>query len=94
MSGNVRGVRWTASGDRLIIEAQNGDSEECEEAVTVQHDGDPIEFGMNVDYALDALASVTDSDTVECGFNDPRAPMQFTVPGDDGFKHLLMSMRL
>ncbi|MBT8423228.1 MAG: DNA polymerase III subunit beta, partial [Gammaproteobacteria bacterium] len=61
-----RGVRLEFMAGKIKIQANNPDQEEAEEEVEVDYDGMDMEIGFNVNYLVDALNAVENSE-VELG---------------------------
>ena len=88
-----RGVRVSIGPGELKVSAHNPDQEEAEEEVEVDYDGQEMEIGFNVNYLLDALAAVENSE-VEFGLSDPGSSCIVRAPGDKDSLYVVMPMRL
>jgi len=88
-----RGVRLEFMPGKIKIQANNPDQEEAEEEVEVDYDGQEMEIGFNVNYLLDALAAVENSE-VEFGLSDPGSSCIVRAPGDKDSLYVVMPMRL
>jgi len=88
-----RGIRLELSENNLVMQANNPEQEEAEEALEVEYGGDAMEIGFNVNYLLDALSAV-DSETVELGVKDSNSSCLIKEPGTEDTKFVVMPMRL
>lgn len=88
-----RGVRLEFSPGKIKIQANNPDQEEAEEEIEVDYDGTDMEIGFNVNYLLDALSAVENSE-VEFGLVDPGSSCVVRAPGDKDSLYVVMPMRL
>jgi len=88
-----RGVRLEFMPGKIRINANNPDQEEAEEEVEVEYSGPEMEIGFNVNYLLDALAAVENSQ-VELGLVDPGSSCVVRAPGDKNSLYVVMPMRL
>jgi DNA polymerase-3 subunit beta len=89
----IRGVRLVFTKNALSIICTNNEQEEAEEGMSIEYDGDPIDIGFNIAYLLDVLNHV-DSDTVTVTMGDSNSSALIQVPGSDGFKYVVMPMRI
>ncbi len=88
-----RGVRWVLTANSLKIICSNAEQEEAEEELEVEYTGDALDVGFNITYLLDVLNNLTSED-VDCALGDANSSMLMTVPGDRGFKYVVMPMRI
>ena len=88
-----RGVRLEFMKGKIKIQANNPDQEEAEEEVEVDYSGQDMEIGFNVNYLLDALTAVENSQ-VEFGLVDPGSSCVVRAPGDKDSLYVVMPMRL
>ncbi len=88
-----RGVRLTLEPNSVLIQANNPEQEEAEEALEVEYRGEPMEIGFNVTYLLDALAAV-EGEQVSLGVTDSNSSCLITEIGKDDGKFVVMPMRL
>lgn len=88
-----RGVRLELSPSSLVMQANNPDQEEAEEALEVEYGGETMEIGFNVTYLLDALAAI-EGDSVHIGLSDSNSSCLLTEIGDTATKFVVMPMRL
>ena len=88
-----RGVRVSLSPGVLKIACTNNEQEEAEEEIEVAYDGGAIDIGFNINYMLDALATLS-SNEITLALQDSSASVLFTVPGRTDFKYVVMPMRI
>jgi DNA polymerase-3 subunit beta len=88
-----RGIRLTLKPNLLIMQAHNPEQEEAEEEMEVNHSGEAMEIGFNVNYLMEALAAV-DGDAVELGFTDGNSSCLIKAPGAVSARYVVMPMRL
>ncbi|MFZ5557005.1 MAG: DNA polymerase III subunit beta [Pseudomonadota bacterium] len=89
----IRGVRVVLTNGSLRLICTNNEQEEAQEELAVDYQGDALDIGFNVSYLLDVLSNVS-SETVRCEFHDPNSSCLVTLPGDEGFKYVVMPMRI
>ena len=92
-SEKFKGVRVNFDPGSMRIAANNAEQEDALEELEIDYDGPSIETGYNVTYLIDALASISEP-TVRIALNDGNASALITVPGRDGFKYVVMPMRI
>jgi DNA polymerase-3 subunit beta len=92
-SEKFKGVRIDIEPGLLRIAANNAEQEEAKEEIEIDYGGDAVEIGFNVTYLIDALANM-DSEMVRIDFQDGNSSALFLLPGDDGFKYVVMPMRI
>ena len=88
-----RGVRVALAPGMLKIACTNNEQEEAEEEIEVAYDGGPVDIGFNINYLLDALATLSSSE-ITLALQDSAASVLFTVPGRTDFKYVVMPMRI
>jgi DNA polymerase III subunit beta len=88
-----RGVRIGVAPAVLKIACTNNEQEEAEEEIEIAYDGGSMEIGFNINYLLDALATVNSTE-VTLALQDSSASALFTVPGRTDFKYVVMPMRI
>ena len=88
-----RGIRFVVKPNLLTIQSHNPEQEEAEEEVEVVYAGEDIEIGFNVNYLLDALASVEGTE-VEVGLTDGNSSCLIRSASDPGARFVVMPMRL
>jgi DNA polymerase-3 subunit beta len=88
-----RGVRWVVAANSLKIICTNAEQEEAEEELEVQYGAEALDVGFNITYLLDVLNNLA-AEQVDCALGDANSSMLMTVPGDRGFKYVVMPMRI
>jgi len=88
-----RGVRLVLTQDNLSIICNNNEQEEAQEEVDISYEGGALDVGFNVTYLLDVLNNL-ESEQVSCAFGDANSSMLITIPGNVGFKYVVMPMRI
>jgi DNA polymerase-3 subunit beta len=92
-SDKFKGVRLNVDPGVLRIAASNADQEEAKEELEIDYAGDPIEIGFNVTYLIDMLANAT-SEMVRLELQDGSASALMSLPGQAGFRYVVMPMRI
>ena len=92
-SEKFKGVRLNIEPGLLRIASSNAEQEEAKEELEVDYGGDAIEIGFNVTYLMDALSNMS-QDMVTVSLQDASSSALFTVPGQTGFKYVVMPMRI
>jgi DNA polymerase-3 subunit beta len=92
-SDKFKGVRFTLSPDALKVQTTNAEQEEAVEELDVDYGGDALDIGFNVTYLLDVLDNLK-TEQVKVEFGDANSSALISVPGDDGFKYVVMPMRI
>jgi len=88
-----RGVRLVLANDSLKIICTNSDQEEAEEELEVQHSGDPLDVGFNINYLLDVLMNLG-APEVTLAFGDANTSALVTMPERSDYKYVVMPMRI
>ena len=88
-----RGVRLILTQGSVKVLSNNAEQEEAQEEIEIDYGGDALDIGFNVSYLLDVLNNI-DSKEIECSFGDSNSSGLITVPGDEGFKYVVMPMRI
>ena len=88
-----RGVRVSLSTGALKIACTNNEQEEAEEEIEVAYEGNTVDIGFNINYLLDALATLSSTE-ITIALQDSAASALFTVPGRTDFKYVVMPMRI
>lgn len=92
--GVVRLVRLALETDRLVVKANNAETqEEAEEEVSVGYQGEPFEIGFNVDYLQDVLG-VVDTEDVRISISDNGGSALIETGGSEESVFVVMPMRL
>jgi DNA polymerase III subunit beta len=92
-SDKFKGVRVNIEPGVLKIAASNAEQEEAKEELEVSYEGDAIEIGFNVVYLIEALSNIA-QDSIRLSLQDGNASALLTVPEQDGFKYVVMPMRI
>ncbi|HZW45979.1 MAG TPA: DNA polymerase III subunit beta [Microvirga sp.] len=92
-SEKFKGVRLAIEPGLLKIVSSNAEQEEAEEELEIDYAGDAIEIGFNVTYLIDALANMG-QEMVTVELQDTNSSALVTVPGQGGFKYVVMPMRI
>ena len=92
-SEKFKGVRFTLTPGSLKIQTSNAEQEEAVEDLDVDYAGEPLDIGFNVTYLLDVLGNLK-TELVRAEFGDANSSALISVPGDDGFKYVVMPMRI
>lgn len=88
-----RGVRWMLTDGSLRISCSNSEQEEAQEELEVDYTGDALDIGFNVSYLVDVLNALK-GETVTCAFGDANSSVLMTDPGREGFRYVIMPMRI
>ena len=92
--GVVRLVRLAVDQDRLVVKANNAETqEEAEEDVSVDYQGEAFEIGFNVDYLQDVLG-VVDTENVRISITDGGGSALIETGGSEESVFVVMPMRL
>lgn len=92
-SEKFKGVRMNVEPGALRIASSNAEQEEAKEELEIDYGGPAIEIGFNVTYLMDALANMN-SEMVQIALHDGSSAALITVPEQDGFKYVVMPMRI
>jgi DNA polymerase-3 subunit beta len=92
-SEKFKGVRVNLEPGTLRIASSNAEQEEAKEELEIDYDGEPIEIGFNVTYLVDALANMN-QEMVKVELQDANSSALLTNPDDNGFKYVVMPMRI
>jgi DNA polymerase III subunit beta len=92
-SEKFKGVRLNFEPGALRIASSNAEQEEAKEELEIDYGGDAIEIGFNVTYLMDALANM-DQEMVTLSLQDANSSALVTIPEQDGFKYVVMPMRI
>ena len=86
-------VKLTLSPSSLKLTASSAELGEAEEALTVDYAGEEIAIAFNSRYILDALSPMED-DAVVFEFKDALSPGVIKSAEDDGYRCVIMPMRI
>lgn len=92
-SNKEQGVKIELEPGKVMLSANNPDLGEAREEIEVGFDGEPITIGFNFRYLLDALA-VMEDDEVVLSLTDELAPGVITGRSSEGYKAVIMPMRI
>ena len=92
-SEKFKGVRLNFEPGTLRVASTNAEQEEAVDELDIDYGGDAIEIGFNVTYLMDVLSNM-DQELVTLSLQDANSSALFTVPEQDGFKYVVMPMRI
>jgi DNA polymerase III subunit beta len=92
-SEKFKGVRLNIEPGVLRIASSNAEQEEAKEELEIDYDGPAIEVGFNVTYLMDALGNIG-HEMVRLEMHDGSSAALVTVPEQEGFKYVVMPMRI
>jgi DNA polymerase-3 subunit beta len=92
-SEKFKGVRVNIEPGTLKIASSNAEQEEAKEELEIDYDGPAIEVGFNVTYLMDALGNIG-HEMVRLEMHDGSSAALVTVPEQEGFKYVVMPMRI
>jgi DNA polymerase-3 subunit beta len=93
MSDKFKGVRLNLEPGLLRVSSNNNEQEEAIDELDVDYTGPAMEIGFNVTYLQDVLAN-TNQDMVHFALQDGGSSSLITIPGVEGFKYVVMPMRI
>ncbi|HRI17280.1 MAG TPA: DNA polymerase III subunit beta, partial [Burkholderiaceae bacterium] len=88
-----KGVRLNIEPGSLRIASSNAEQEEAKEELEIDYAGDAIEIGFNVTYLIDVLANAG-AEMVKIELQDANSSALLSVPELEGFKYVVMPMRI
>ncbi len=92
-SEKFKGVRMNFAPGALGIASSNAEQEEAKEDIEIDYNGDSFEIGFNVGYLMDVLANMS-QDMVTVSLHDANSSALITNPEFEGFKYVVMPMRI
>jgi DNA polymerase III subunit beta len=92
-SEKFKGVRMNFAPGVLGIASSNAEQEEAKEELEIDYGGDSFEIGFNVGYLMDVLANMS-QDMVTVSLQDSNSSALITNPEYEGFKYVVMPMRI
>ena len=92
-SEKFNGVRLNFAPGVLGIASSNAEQEEAKEELEIDYGGDSFEIGFNVGYLMDVLANMS-QDMVTVSLQDANSSALITNPEFEGFKYVVMPMRI
>lgn len=92
-SDKFKGVRCVVAPGSMKISSTNADQEEAVEELEIDYGGDTVDIGFNVTYLLDVLNNIK-SDQITIALGDANSSALISVPEIEGFKYVVMPMRI
>jgi DNA polymerase-3 subunit beta len=92
-SDKFKGVRLNLEPGVLRVACNNAEQEEAVDELEIDYTGEAIEIGFNVSYLIDALANMS-QEMVQLELSDGNSSALMTLPDDEGFKYVVMPMRI
>jgi DNA polymerase-3 subunit beta len=92
-SEKFKGVRLSFAPGLMGIASSNAEQEEAKEELEIDYGGDSFEIGFNVGYLMDVLANMS-QDMVTVSLQDSNSSALITNPEYEGFKYVVMPMRI
>ena len=89
----AQGVRLDLSEGVLALSATNPDLGEAREELEVDYDGEALRIGFNFRYLMDVLTALGE-DTVQIDLTDELSPGVITGVNGEGYKAVIMPMRI
>jgi len=86
-------VKMQLEKDRIILSTNNPEVGEASEDLVVDYKGDAMAIGFNSRYLMDALMAM-DHEKISLELNDALSPCLIMEEGDDGYKCVVMPMRV
>lgn len=86
-------VKFNLGTDQMVLSSQNPEMGEAMEELAASYNGTDIEVGFNARYLLDALG-VMATDKVCLALKDSLSPCIITQEGDEGYKCVVMPLRV
>lgn len=93
-SDRARGVKLHVAPGQLQVGANSPDFGEASEEIEIEYTGDEMVVGFNSRYLLEVLAVLPDDRKVEIGLIDDASPGVVHSAGDEGYRYVVMPMRL
>jgi len=92
-SDKFKGVRLNIAPGLMSIASSNAEQEEAKEEIEIDYGGDSFEIGFNVSYLMDVLSNMG-QDMVTVSLQDANSSALITNPEYEGFKYVVMPMRI
>lgn len=86
-------VRFDLEEDKLTVSSSSPELGEAKEEIAVDYKHDALTLGFNARYVLDVLGAMT-SEKVALELQDPLSPVLVKEAGNDGYKCVIMPMRI
>ncbi len=88
-----KGVSFYFCNNALTITSSNPEVGEAKEDIDLEYKGPVLNIGFNARYFIDVLGVITD-DKIKISFRDELSPCLVQCPSDEGFKAVVMPMRM
>jgi len=88
-----RGIRLLLAPGSLKIISSNTDNEEALEEIEIDYKGVELDVGFNVNYLLDVLNNIP-AEKIEIRLGESNSSALITLPDNDGFKYVVMPLRI
>ena len=92
-SDKFKGVRINLEKGLFKVTSTNSEQEEAKEELEIDYNGEMIEIGFNVNYLIEVLLNMS-KDMVNIELQDSNSSALFTIPDHEGFKYVVMPMRI
>lgn len=92
-SDKYRGIRLVFEENKLFCQTHNPEQEEAEEDLEVSYSGEPIEIGFNVNYLIDVLNALPDTE-VQFELRDSNSSILIKGLESKECQYVVMPMRL
>jgi DNA polymerase-3 subunit beta len=86
-------VKFSFTGTNAVLSSQNPEMGEAREDMEVEYKGELLEVGFNARYLLDALSAM-EQEKVNLLFKDTLSPCILTPVGEEGYRCVVMPMRI
>lgn len=86
-------IKVTVKPGELVLHSSVSMIGESEESIAVDFDGAPVEIGFRAEYLLDFLRVVA-SEKVTFSFTDSASAGEFRPAGEEGYRYVVMPMRI
>jgi len=93
-SDRARGVKLQVSPGQLLVAANSPDFGEASEEIEISFTGEELAVGFNSRYLMDVLGVLGDAQKVEIGLTDDASPGVIRGEDDEGYRYVVMPMRL
>lgn len=87
-------VRFGFFADRVAVTAVNPELGEASEDIAADCTGGDIELGMNARYVMDVFSAIKQQEKVVIEMNEVLSPVLVRPLGDEGYRCVVMPMRL
>lgn len=86
-------VKLQLEKNRLVLSTNNPEVGEASEELSVDYQGEGVAIGFNSRYLMDVLSAM-DRETIRLELNDPLSPCLILEEGNEGYKCVVMPMRV